>query len=47
MLTDTGTRAAVPPSSEEWVPDWWGSDEENAKEAEAFATWTRGMRLQT
>lgn len=44
MLTETTPREVVPPSSDEWVPDWWGTEEENAKESAAFATWTRGMR---
>ena len=43
MLTTEAPVAAVSPESEEWVPAWWGSDEENAKEAAAFSTWTRSL----
>lgn len=47
MLTDTAPPQVSDPSSDEWVPDWWGTDEQNAKEAAAFSAWTQGMRPKT
>lgn len=44
MLTRTEAPAAMSPDDEDWVPPGWGTDEENAKEAQAFAAWTRSMR---
>jgi hypothetical protein len=43
------TVAVVPgadadPDSDEWVPPWWGTEEQNAEEGKEFAKWTRGMR---
>lgn len=44
MLTTEAPTAAVSPEDEDWVPPWWGTDEQNAKEAEAFANWTRNLK---
>lgn len=44
MLTDDVAVSVLSPDDEDWVPPGWGTDEENAREAEAFANWTRTMR---
>lgn len=47
MLTAEDTaRPVLSPDDDDWVPPGWGTDEENERDAAAFAAWTRTMRPQ-
>lgn len=43
LLTSEAQDVVATPDSEDWVPPWWGTDEENMKEAEEFSKWTRSV----
>lgn len=43
LLTKEDDTPMVSPDDDDWTPPGWGTDEENAKEAEAFAHWTRSL----
>lgn len=43
MITSEATVAVVSPDDDDWVPAWWGTEEENLREAEEFAKWTRSV----